>query len=456
MQTIRKKLSIIFFTCSIIAILLIILFVNITINNKFNRYMIENQNKRYERIVSYFEEVYKREGKWTNDSGVELAHEAYMGNYCLTLMDIDKNFIWGMDPKDIKNNKHLNTMVVKDKGIYNVKTFEIKSDGKIVGYVDVGQYSPILLSEEDINFKVSINKSIIISGFLALIIITIVSLYFSRQLSIPMSDVINMSVNLSKGEFYTQSNVKSNIKELEDLRNSINILAEKLRCQDMLRRQLVSDISHEIRTPLNILQNNLEAMIDGIFPVTSERLNYLNEEVVRFGKLLNNLNELKEFESESINLHFEKISLSELMMDIYNEFYMIAKSGDVELDYKIENQMNNYIITGDRDKLKQVFINLLSNALKFTEKNGKVMIDLYESDKNIIVKVKDNGIGIKKEDSPFIFERLYRGDKSRNQIEGSGIGLTVVKSILQLHYARIEMESGEGEGTVFKVYFKKE
>jgi signal transduction histidine kinase len=372
--------------------------------------MVNTQNKRYERIVSYFEEVYKRQAKWTEDSGVELMHEAYMSNYCLTLMDSDKKTLWGMDPLEIKNNPHLNTMITQDKGVYNARTFEIKSDGKIVGYVEIGQYSSVLLSEEDINFKSSINKSIIASGILTFVIIITISLYFSKQFSTPIKEVSNMSVNLSKGNFDAKSITKSNIEELEDLRKSVNVLAKKLKNQDNLRRRLVSDISHEIRTPLNVLQNNLEAMIDGVFPVTDERLNYLNEEVVRFGRLLNNLNVLKEFEAESIKLSFEPVLLDEFIEDITKEFSSFAENKKIKLTYEVQPNVK-YLITGDRDKLKQVFINLLSNAVKFTDENGKVSVKLYSRGSKIKVEIKDNGIGIKEEDLPFIFERLYRGDR---------------------------------------------
>ncbi|MCL6570826.1 MAG: HAMP domain-containing histidine kinase [Bacillus sp. (in: Bacteria)] len=454
MQTINRRLSILFVLCAFAAIMLVTLFVNITVTNKFDQYMIDNQNKRHQRIVSYFEEVYKQEGKWTEDTGVELMHEAYMGNYCLTLMDRSKKPVWGMDPNDLKNQLHIGEMQVKDHGVYTSKTFEINVDGNVVGYVDIGQYSSLLLSEEDVNFKASINKSIVASGVVTLLIIISISLYFSKQFSTPIREVAKMSVTLSKGNFDTISVVKSNIEEIEDLRKSINILAGKLKYQDKLRKRLVSDITHEIRTPLNILQNNLEAMVDGVIPVKTETLIYLNEEVVRFGRLINNLNVLKEFDSESIKLNFEPIFLDILITDICKDFYMAAANKNIKVDYYIQ-PTDNYLITGDKDQIKQVFINLISNALKFTERNGEIFIKLYENNKNIIVEVKDNGIGIKEEDLPFVFERLYRGDKSRNQIEGSGIGLTIVKNILQLHFASIDLESKDGEGTTVKIHFEK-
>lgn len=436
---------------AVAAILLVTVFVNLTVSNKFNEYMINIQNKRYERIVSYFEEAYKREGKWTSDTGVELMHEAYMGNYCLTLLDSNKQTVWGMDPDDLQTQIHMGEMSGHESGIYTTKTFEIKANGKIVGFIDIGQYSSVLLSEEDLTFKSSINKSIIVSGALALIIIISLSLYVSKQFSTPIRAVAKMSVSLSQGNFDTVSNIKSNIAELEDLRKSVNILAEKLKYQDTLRKRLVSDITHEIRTPLNVLQNNLEAMIDGVFPVTNEGLNYLNEEVIRFGHLINDLNLLKEFESESIKLNYETIFLDHLITEICRDFYRAAEIKNTIIQYEIAP--NEYQIIADKDKIKQVIINILTNALKFSEGNGKIFIKLYKDKSTIIMEVTDNGIGIKEEDLPFIFERLYRGDKSRSQIEGNGIGLTIVKNILELHNAMIEVESEEGLGTTVKVYF---
>ena len=138
-----------------------------------------------------------------------------------------------------------------------------------------------------------------------------ISLYISKQISNPIKKVSDISVALSKGNYGIGVENKSNILEIKNLQDSINELKEKLEKQDSLRKRLVSDISHEIRTPLNILQNNLEAMVDGIFPIDEENLIGLNEEVIRFGKLLDNLNILKELEGEDINLSMNKVSLKE-------------------------------------------------------------------------------------------------------------------------------------------------
>lgn len=452
MKTIRRKISILLVACSLAAIALTMMIVNFTINDIFEEYMAEVQNKRYERIVTYLEEAYKNEKSWNEISGIELMHEAYMGNYNLTLYDGNNKPVWGMNPMDIRNKIHLGNMKVQDQGVYTTKKFDIKYNGEIVGYVEVGQYASLLMTEEDVMFKESVNKSIALSGIITLFIITAASLYFSKQFSAPIKEVANMSVRLSKGEFKEKSSVETDIEEIENLKNSINILAERLNNQDMLRRRLVSDISHELRTPLNMLQNNIEAMIDGVFPVSHDRLTRLNDEIIRFGKLLNNLEKLKEFESESLKMNFKSINLLYVLENLHSYFSAEAGHKNITL-HLIKEEGVSYFILGDADKLKQVFINLIGNAVKFTDENGEISIKIYKEEKKIFVEVKDDGIGIKEEDLPFIFEHLYRGDKSRHEIKGSGIGLTIVKNILAVHSASIEVESEEGKGSLFKVIF---
>lgn len=454
MQSIRKRLSVILILCTIVAVILSAVFVNLAMNTTFNKYMKDVQDKRNERIVEYFQQIYKKDGKWNKNSGEEMMHEAYMSNYCLTLLDENMNVIWGMNAEEIKNGANMHMLMGNGKGVYTSTTFNIDVDGKIVGYAMVGQYYPVLLSEEDVNFKNSINKGVALSAFIAILIVVSVSLTISKQFSLPIKRVADTSVELSKGNYEVTSNISSNITEINNLIDSINMLGKKLKDQDLLRKRLVSDISHEIRTPLNVLQNNLEAMIDGILPITNDRLSNLNEEVVRFGRLLNNLNSLKQFETEEVSLDVEKVSLGKVLIDICNDFGEVAKEKNVQINFSKE--LNEDMILGDEDKLKQVFINLLSNGIKFNKSGGSLWVYLKENKDKIIVQIKDNGIGIKKDDLPYIFERLYRGDKSRQETSGNGIGLTITKKILAMHSADINVESEVGKGTVVTIYFNKE
>jgi two-component system, OmpR family, sensor histidine kinase BaeS len=358
-----------------------------------------------------------------------------------------------MNPTDIKEKTQM-IMHGQGKGVYTSKTFDIKDQDKVVGYVMIGQYFPVILSQEDVNFKNSINEGIAVSTMITIIIVSIIGLALSKQFSAPIKQVSDISVDLSKGNYESRAKIQSNIRELNYLTLSINSLGDKLKEQDSIRKRLVSDISHEIRTPLNVLQNNLEAMIDGVLPVSNERLSSLNDEVIRFSKLLDNLNILKEFEAKEVKLKEEDIFLDELILGICEDFSIEAKEKNIEMQYTIKPE-RKYKIAGDPDKIKQVFINLISNAIKFTDAHGQISIKLMENKEQIEVKLTDNGIGIKKEDLPFIFERLYRGDKSRHEIQGSGLGLTIVKRILNLHGAEIKVVSEEGKGSIFTVTFNK-
>ncbi len=449
MHTIRKRLAFILISCTILSLLFSALLVNLAINSTFDKYISDNQQKRNDRIVGYFEEVYKRDKNWTSDSGKEIQHEGYMSNYCITLLDKDKKVIWAMDPEEIlkMNGNHAGSE-------FKTTTFSINNQGNTVGYVIIGQYDPVLISEQDINFKVSVYSNIAISVVISIALAILISIYFSKQFSNPIKSVSETSVDLTEGKYSSKTNKKSSVVEINNLIRSVNILGEKLQYQDDLRKRLVSDISHEIRTPLNIFQNNLEAMIDGVYPVTEDRLINLNNEVIRFGKLLNNLDTLKELEEHAATYQMEKVDLRELISKIYDTFSILANRKNIILDLYFQPKLD-FMIIGDSDKLSQVMFNILSNAVKFSEAEGKISIRM-EGDKNHIrMSVKDTGIGISKKDLPFIFERLYRGDKSRNKIEGSGIGLTISKQILIQHSATIEVDSKEGVGTTVMVTFNR-
>ncbi|GEA30631.1 two-component sensor histidine kinase [Clostridium beijerinckii] len=447
-------MSFIIIFCAVATVLLSALLVNITITNTFNKYMENIQTQRNTRLVEYFQQVYKSDGGWNITSGEEMMHEAYMSNYCLSLLDDNKKVVWEMNHEDIQNKNHMTVNGKEETGVYTSNTFDINVNGKTVGYIIVGQYSPVLLSQEDISFKGQINKSIVFSGVLTLIVVALISLIISKQFSEPIKEVSKTSVSLSKGNYNSRSNIKSNIEEIRNLTESINDLGEKLNSQDVLRKRLISDISHEIRTPLNVLQNNLEAMIDGIIPVTTDKLNSLNDEVIRFGKLLNNLNSLKQIESDEIVLKLGRVNIGELISNVISDFNIAADEKNIKLIINKE-EGKNFIVVGDYDKLKQVFINLISNAIKFNNINGTVWVNISSDINSVIIKIKDNGIGIKKEDLPYVFERMYRGDKSRHKIEGSGIGLTLVKKILTLHSGTIDVESKEDKETVFTVCINK-
>jgi len=207
---------------------------------------------------------------------------------------------------------------------------------------------------------------------------------------------------------------------------------------------MTEDVTHELRTPLTTLQSHIEAMIDGVLEANPEHLMSIHEEIIRLGYIVKDLEHLSRYDSKSSDLKLEKINLSHCITKIINIYEAQFRKKQVSLIFNKKDIFLNV----DKDKMSQVFINLLSNALKYTPTSGEVVINMKTTLNKVIIEIKDNGVGIDKEDMPFIFERFYRADKSRNrQTGGSGIGLAIVKSIIMAHEGKVYAQSEVGKGT---------
>jgi signal transduction histidine kinase len=219
--------------------------------------------------------------------------------------------------------------------------------------------------------------------------------------------------------------------------------------------QLTSDVAHELRTPLTCLQGNLEALIDGVWEPTAERLMSCHEETRRLTKLVEDLSALTRIEWQGIPLNRCDFDLSDLLRLVAGSFESAAAEKGIAISYE---KLPPLPVRADYDRVKQVFFNILSNAVKYTDKGGVVLrgrrldrLSHPDYTQRCEVTVADTGIGIPSEDLPHIFERFYRTDKSRSRATGgSGVGLTIAAAIVQAHGGTVRAESGDG-GSIFTV-----
>ena len=307
-----------------------------------------------------------------------------------------------------------------------------------------------LSSEELIKYRDLIlkdMKNLIIGISLLMIIVVIaVSVFLSQKISKPIIVVSKMTDFIKMGGYDQKLEYESSIVEIDNLINSINELSRELYKMENMRKNLTSDISHELRTPLTSIQTHLEAMIDGIWEPSKERLNSVNEEVIRLSHLVNQLKNLAKFDSYEDKLNLKNENLTQLIKNIIynNESHALDKN--IRIKYELEDVNANI----DKEKISQVIINLISNAIRYTNLNGEILIKLYKKSDFIKIIVKDNGIGIPEESLDYIFERFYRVDKSRcRNTGGTGVGLTICKSIVDLHKGKIEVKSKLNEGSEF-------
>lgn len=299
-------------------------------------------------------------------------------------------------------------------------------------------------------FLQDMTNLIIVISLIMIIVSILISIFLSQKISKPIIVVSKITDFIKRGRYDQILEYESSILEIDNLINSINDLSKKLSKMENMRKKLTSDISHELRTPLTSIQTHLEAMIDGIWEPSPERLNSINEEVIRLSHLVNQLKNLTTYDSDKNKLNLSQVNLKQLIKNIiYNN-----QSFAFEKNIKIEYELEDIVAKIDKEKITQVIVNLISNAIRYTgcnsKVNGIIFIKLYKENNFIKIIVKDNGIGIPEESLDYVFERFYRVDKSRcRNTGGTGIGLAICKSIIDLHKGQIEVKSKIDEGSEF-------
>lgn len=217
------------------------------------------------------------------------------------------------------------------------------------------------------------------------------------------------------------------------------------------QQQFVADASHELRTPLSVMKLNLEHLFrhpDHSIEQESETIHMSIKEINYLSKMVSDLLILARSDSDQLQLNRETVQLEEIVHQVVKEFRTLAGLKSI----KLSEELQPVKMVGDKERLRQLFVILLDNAFKYTKDNGAVSIKGSVNNARAIIEIKDTGSGISKEDLPFIFDRYYRGDKSRNRhLQGSGLGLSIAKWIVQSHSGRIWINSSEGEGTQVSV-----
>ena len=232
----------------------------------------------------------------------------------------------------------------------------------------------------------------------------------------------------------------------------IRDMTEEMR-MDKLRKDFVANVSHELRTPLSMLQGYSEALVDDVVSSKEERqemAQVIHDESLRMGRLVNDLLDLARMEAGHVSLERIPCQLSPIIQRTVRKFANLAKEQQVELVEQVPETKLAYEL--DPDRIEEIFTNLIDNAIRHTPANGTVTISLMEHGQGAVISVEDTGDGIPEEDLPFVFERFYKADKARTRGKsGTGIGLAIVKHLVEAHGGHIQVHSKVGEGTTFTV-----
>lgn len=305
--------------------------------------------------------------------------------------------------------------------------------------------------------RTSVFNLFILSGgvaiFLAIILVYIFSLRFTR----PLKQINNAARIIAAGEFRNRLSVK-NDDEIGQLACSFNQMVDDLQKLEEMRRGFIANVSHELRTPMTSIRGFIEGILDGTIPPEKHQdyLIIVRDEINRLNRLVNDLLDLARMEAGEMKLNFKPFNINELirLCVIKNETLITSKNLEIEANFETENML----VTGDRDSIERVIINLLHNAVKFSNENGRIIFETAKNKDKIEISIQDNGIGIDDIEQKRVWDRFYKSDKSRGKDKtGTGLGLAIVKNIISEHRQEIWVESEVGKGTKFTFtldYFK--
>ncbi len=331
-------------------------------------------------------------------------------------------------------------------GHLRVLTVPLQAGGRHIGTLQVAANMNLFdLARQ------SLLEIIIIIAVIAIILAFVVSWFVIGQALAPLSAITGMASQIIHADDLSQRiPLRGRGKdEIGRLISAFNEALERLEHIFASQQRFLADVSHELRTPLTVIKGNVDLM-RRIKQVDEESLATIEDEADRLTRLVGNLLLEAQAESGRLPLHFAPVELDTLLLEVFKEMRVLARD---RVNIKL-TEIDQIVINGDRDRLKQVLINLVSNAIKYTPPGGSVYLSLSRIGDNARVIVRDTGQGISSEDIPHIFERFFRAEKSRTRSKsgGFGLGLSISAWIVDHHGGRIEVDSAENKGSTFCIY----
>ena len=461
-RTIKWQLLLSFVSLSFI---LVGAFSWITLNlleSHFADYVRERQESELEEYSTDLENLYQQNGTWEENSQAiqRVGRNALQQSVIVRIFDEDGQLLWSpsaSEEEDAKNKVqdhllHMQQMVGGMESDYVQSRSPLYDGTEEIGMMEIQSVGPYAYTEHDALFISDMESKLVLVAFFSLLIPLFFALLVAKKLSSPIVTINDFTKEIAKGRYSSLSLEETGIREIDDLLVSVNDLSLQLQHQQKIRNRLSSDIAHEIRTPLTTLKGNIEAMIDGVWEISEERLYRCYEEVSRITRLIGEIDRINELESQESQLQKNTFDLTELAQQIVDNFQPML----------VENKLNcsvsgdRVFISADRDKIHQVLTNLLANAIKFTPSGGRIDLYVSQSKGTTSFRIIDNGQGIPPEEVGQIFERFYMAEPSRNsKLGGQGIGLSIVKGIVNAHQGTISVDSIYGKGTTFTINLPK-
>ena len=325
-------------------------------------------------------------------------------------------------------------------------------DGDIVGEVRLWAFgSNALLTKSDAAFRSSSYGAIFAAAAIAIVLAWVIGFFVSRALTRPIKRITSTAAQIRNGDLTARTGLVGT-DEIGQLGETFDDMATTLEKDIKLEHRLTSDVAHELRTPLMAIQATVEAMQDEVLPADFEHLETVASETRRLSRLVDAMLRLSRIENGTTELKLERTDLVYLVRSLVDSQHALFHEKGIHLRFIDDTLRGELFCDVDPDLIREAIVNLLSNALRYTNEGGWVAVNVHHEHSEAFVSVKDTGIGIAKEDIPRTFSRFWRSASSRDRASGGlGVGLSITKEIVERHNGTISVESELGKGTTFTI-----
>ncbi len=324
---------------------------------------------------------------------------------------------------------------------------QLTAEERVIGVLDADMRVPQGRFERAF---VSHLASYTLAGTLVMILVACGLGYMvAGRLSRPVARAVERTKRICRREYDLKPAKPSGIREMDDLTRGVEELGRSLAEQERLLQRLMTDVVHELRTPLTVVRTQIEAIADGVWEASPERLALCVSEMERLSGLIRDVESVTRMEGDAVTIKPEPVDLSTFLSSVLDAFRPLFERTGVALRRCLAPSLCAEV---DEDRFRHVMDNLLSNALRYTPKGGWVEVRLLRREGEAVIEVQDSGSGISPQDLPHVFDRFYRTDESRARVTGGrGVGLSIARAVTEAHGGTISVESESGVGSCFTV-----
>ncbi len=292
----------------------------------------------------------------------------------------------------------------------------------------------------------TLNTMLLHISWILLLLALVFSVVISQIVSRPISDISSSAKKLAKGDYKTVFEGKG-FREVEELAGTLNYASTELSKVDKLKNDLIANISHDLRTPITLISGYAEMMRDIPDEMSAENLQIIIDESVRMKGLVNDVLDISKLQSGNVEFEYEKVALTNCIESELTRYNKLREKEGYRIDFRYDRPVH---VMGDAKRLMQVLYNLVNNAVTYTGNDKTVSVIQSTSKDSVRISVVDSGEGIEQENMPYIWDRYFKVDKSHKRVgEGSGLGLSIVKTVIEAHKGKCGVESAKGFGSTF-------